>query len=100
MYAVTSILLDKRTRAYLRSAEFGFFGVNVPTLVHTPRFCGELTFVKRFLNVLYPRFRAGESDFFGLLFLPFLINWFIVGIFPPPFPSLSYKLQNKSTSNN
>ena len=24
MYALTSILLDKRTRAYLRNAEFGF----------------------------------------------------------------------------
>ena len=31
----------KRTRAYLRRAEFGFFGVIVPTRVQTPRFCGE-----------------------------------------------------------
>ena len=31
---------DKRTRAYLRNAEFGFLGVMVPTRVHTPRFCG------------------------------------------------------------
>jgi len=30
-----------RTRATLRSAEFGFFGVVVYTRVHTPRFCGE-----------------------------------------------------------
>ena len=30
----------KRTRATLRSAEFGFFGVVVYTRVQTPRFCG------------------------------------------------------------
>src|SRR3954447_670237 len=32
--------LDRRTRATLRSAEFGFFGVVVYTRVHTPRRCG------------------------------------------------------------
>src|SRR5881394_4063418 len=40
MYAVTSIVLVSRTRATLRSAEFGFFGVVVYTRVHTPRRCG------------------------------------------------------------
>src|SRR5207342_2197355 len=30
-----------RTRATLRSAELGFFGVVVYTRVHTPRFCGD-----------------------------------------------------------
>ena len=30
-----------RTRATLRSAEFGFFGVDVYTLTQTPRFCGQ-----------------------------------------------------------
>src|SRR5204863_755443 len=30
----------RRTRATLRSAEFGFFGVVVYTRVHTPRRCG------------------------------------------------------------
>src|SRR5262252_10312391 len=40
MYAVTSIPLVSRTRATLRSAEFGFLGVVVYTRVHTPRFCG------------------------------------------------------------
>src|SRR5687768_15117312 len=29
-----------RTRATLRSAEFGFLGVWVKTRTHTPRFCG------------------------------------------------------------
>src|ERR1700712_3709849 len=33
--------LVSRTRATLRSAEFGFFGVVVYTRVHTPRRCGE-----------------------------------------------------------
>src|SRR5207237_9523207 len=40
MYVVTSIPLVRRTRATLRSAEFGFFGVAVYTRVQTPRFCG------------------------------------------------------------
>ena len=40
MYAVTSIWLVSLTRATLRSAEFGFFGVVVYTRVHTPRRCG------------------------------------------------------------
>lgn len=33
--------LVKRTRATLRNAEFGFFGVVVNTRVHTPRRCGD-----------------------------------------------------------
>jgi hypothetical protein len=41
MYAVTSMPFDNRTRAILRSAEFGFFGVMVRTCVQTPRFCGD-----------------------------------------------------------
>src|SRR5438445_9497621 len=40
MYVVTSIPLVRRTRATLRRAEFGFFGVVVYTRVHTPRRCG------------------------------------------------------------
>src|SRR5919199_1237898 len=40
MYAVTSMPLVNFTRATLRSAEFGFFGVVVYTRVHTPRRCG------------------------------------------------------------
>src|SRR5688572_22305747 len=40
MYTVTSLPLESRTRAILRSAEFGFFGVIVLTCRHTPRFCG------------------------------------------------------------
>jgi len=37
MYAVTSMPLVSLTRATLRSAEFGFFGVVVYTRVQTPR---------------------------------------------------------------
>src|SRR5438270_6306874 len=40
MYAVTSWPLVSRTRATLRRAEFGFFGVFVYTRVQTPRRCG------------------------------------------------------------
>ena len=38
--APTSMPFVRRTRAILRSAEFGFFGVIVFTCVQTPRFCG------------------------------------------------------------
>src|SRR6185436_14951811 len=37
MYAVISMPLVRRTRATLRRAEFGFFGVFVYTRVQTPR---------------------------------------------------------------
>ena len=37
---MTSMPLVRRTRATLRRAEFGFFGVTVYTRVQTPRFCG------------------------------------------------------------
>src|SRR5216684_4027034 len=40
IYAVTSNPFVSRTRATLRNAEFGFFGVVVYTRVHTPRRCG------------------------------------------------------------
>src|SRR6266581_7135352 len=40
MYEVTSTPFVSRTRATLRSAEFGFLGVVVYTRVQTPRFCG------------------------------------------------------------
>ena len=41
MYAFTSRPLVRRTRATLRSAEFGFFGVWVNTRRQTPRRCGQ-----------------------------------------------------------
>src|SRR5207244_5268407 len=57
MYAVTSIDPEMRTRATLRRAEFGFFGVVVYTRVHTPRRWGAATF---FLRPL-PDFRPGVA---------------------------------------
>src|ERR1700761_3322684 len=41
MYVVTSTAFVKRTRATLRSAEFGFFGVCVYTRMQTPRRSGQ-----------------------------------------------------------
>src|SRR5436190_12067842 len=67
MYAVTSTPLESRTRATLRSAEFGFLGVIVLTTVQTPRFCGQ----------------PCMAGCFGLLRCGCrgaLINWLIVGI--------------------
>jgi len=53
--------LVKRTRATFLNAEFGFLGVVVYTLVHTPRFCGDDP-------------SAGAFVFFVTVFLPWRIN--------------------------
>ena len=55
-----------RTRATLRRAEFGFFGVCVMTRVQTPRFCGA------------PR-SAGVFAFTFGVFLPLRTSWLTVG---------------------
>src|SRR3954452_23951118 len=68
-----------RTRATLRSAEFGFFGVVVYTRVHTPRRCGAATF---FLRPL-PDFRPGVDSFFGLGLRPLRMSWLVVGMRRP-----------------
>src|SRR4051794_8253194 len=67
MYAVTSMPLTSRTRATLRSAEFGFLGVVVYTRVHTPRFCG--------LSRM-----AGDLLFWSSVSRPLRTSWLIVGI--------------------
>jgi hypothetical protein len=67
MYAVTSMPLESRTRATLRSAEFGFFGVMVFTTVQTPRFWGQPCMAGCF-----------GFDFCGTRGVR--INWLIVGI--------------------
>src|SRR5438128_1554955 len=56
----------RRTRATLRSAELGFFGVWVNTRVHTPRRWGE-------------PFSAGVFDFSGLVSRPLRTSCWIVG---------------------
>src|SRR5215211_6030377 len=68
MYVVTSIPFVSRTRATLRRAEFGFFGVFVYTRVHTPRFCGA------------PR-RAGVLVLVFGLTRPLRTSWLTVGIY-------------------
>src|SRR6476661_4443227 len=72
MYAVTSMPPDSRTRATLRSAEFGFFGVVVYTRVHTPRRCGD-------------PFRAGVLFFDTLSWRPLRTSWLMVGTWWFPF---------------
>src|SRR5215470_5181161 len=59
--------LVSRTRATLRSAEFGFFGVVVYTRVQTPRFCGDPC-------------RAGAACFARCFSRPRFTSWLIVGI--------------------
>src|SRR4051794_15488747 len=66
MYAVTSTPVVNRTRATLRSAEFGFLGVCVKTRVQTPRRWGE-------------PFSAGVFVFSDLVSRPFRTSWAIVG---------------------
>src|SRR5437868_15405852 len=68
--------LVSRTRATLRRAEFGFFGVVVYTRVHTPRRCGAATF---FLRPL-PDLRPGVASFFLGAVRPLRINWLVVGM--------------------
>src|SRR6476646_8606306 len=62
--------LVSRTRATLRSAEFGFFGVWVKTRTHTPRFCGLFC-------------SAGLFVFVRTLSRPLRTNWLIVGTGTP-----------------
>src|SRR6185503_6520400 len=69
MYVVTSMPLVRRTRATLRSAEFGFFGVWVKTRTQTPRFCG-LTC------------SAGLFVLVTIFLRPCRTSWLIVGIDP------------------
>jgi len=74
--------LESLTRATLRKAEFGFFGVMVVTLVQTPRLNGEppaIVFLLRF-KTLKTVCMAGDFDFFFVNFLPFLTSWLTVGI--------------------
>ena len=66
IYEVTSIPFVKRTRATLRNAELGFFGVVVYTRVHTPRRCGHLC-------------RAGLDVLAVTRLRPFLTSWLTVG---------------------
>src|SRR3990172_3264163 len=58
------------TRATLRSAEFGFLGVEVKTRTHTPRFWGD-------------PWRAGLSVFERSLLRPTRTSWLTVGTLPP-----------------
>jgi hypothetical protein len=81
MYAVTSILLVRRTLATFLKAELGFLGVTVLTEVHTPLFCGDCTSVCFLFSELSPFSKAGAVDFFTELVLPSRTNWLIVGIF-------------------
>src|SRR5437588_9580565 len=62
--------LVSRTRATLRSAEFGFFGVCVNTRTHTPRFCGLFC-------------SAGDFVFVRTFSRPLRTNWLIVGTGTP-----------------
>src|SRR5665648_770389 len=70
MYAVTSMPPVRRTRATLRRAEFGFFGVVVYTRVHTPRRCG------------LP-LSAGVLVLVTLSWRPLRTSWLIVGTDSP-----------------
>src|SRR5689334_4713420 len=81
MYAVTSMPLVRRTRAILRSAEFGFLGVMVRTTVQTPRFCGApLSWrIRRCLYVFNVYISAGALLLTFLDWRPLRINWLVVG---------------------
>src|SRR6266581_2926337 len=67
MYEVTSRPFVSRTRATLRSAEFGFLGVVVYTRMQTPRFCGHACI-------------AGVLDFLRTASRPLRTSWLMVGM--------------------
>src|SRR3974390_1950021 len=69
---------EMRTRATLRSAELGFFGVVVYTRVHTPRRWGAATLRLRPL----PDFRPGVASFFFGVTRPLRTSCEVVGIAP------------------
>src|SRR5918996_5614851 len=75
MYVVTSMPLVRRTRATLRRAELGFFGVAVYTRVQTPRRWGAA--IRRLRPC--PDFNPGVATFFWGRVRPFLISWLVVG---------------------
>src|SRR5580658_8151958 len=78
IYVVTSIPLVSRTRATFRSAELGFFGVEVYTRVQTPRFWGQLC-------------SAGLAVFQRGGFRPLRTSWLKVGTNLPLSPFLSFE---------
>jgi hypothetical protein len=84
MNAVTSMPLVRRTLATLRSAELGFFGVCVLTMMHTPRLWGEpIPLCVRFFSALKLYLSAGALFFFFLVRLGFRTSWFTVGTASP-----------------
>src|SRR5437660_139168 len=76
---------DRRTRAILRRAEFGFFGVIVRTTVQTPRFWGApfWSLVCRPVSEFHAVRRAGVSTFFFCVFRPLRTSCEIVGTVTP-----------------
>src|SRR6478736_5222958 len=80
MYAVTSIWLVSRTRAILRSAEFGFLGVIVRTCRQTPRFWGAPGIETWRCRRLFQFLRiAGALILEILRWRPCRTSWLIVG---------------------
>src|SRR6188474_2591865 len=80
MYAVTSMPLVRRTRAILRNAEFGFFGVIVRTCRQTPRFCGAPGIETCRWRRLFQFLRMAGALIFEILRLrPWRTSWLIVG---------------------
>jgi hypothetical protein len=71
------MLLVKRTRATLRSAELGFFGVVVYTRVHTPRRWGAAV---RCLLLRPEDLRPGVVTFRLGFDRPLRTSWLILGM--------------------
>ena len=86
---MTSIRLDSRTRAILRSAELGFLGVMVRTCRQTPRFCGApgIGTCLRCIPFKFLRM-AGALTFAIFGFRPWRTSWLIVGTETLPFRSV------------
>src|SRR3989344_914596 len=80
MYAVISIPLVRRTRATLRSAEFGLLGVMVFTKMQTPRLNGDQWLTGRFWMLLKLYDKAGDLVFADRLARGCFKSWLNVGM--------------------
>src|SRR5450631_632624 len=83
-----------RTRATLRSAEFGFLGVVVYTRVQTPRRCGAATLRLRPL----PDFSPGVASFFFGGLRPIRTSWEVVGMRGGMVPEAPFAPQAAATA--
>src|SRR3989344_4074374 len=97
MYAVTSVLFERRTRATFLNAELGFLGVMVLTIVTTPRLKGFTEVVNRLSLALKEAADSQEPVFRAALVIPKTTTWAEAGS-PPAASVLVFSASNAALS--